>query len=509
MADNISDEQLDKLRVAMNQLKNSINSIDMNIGSMPSTSSSEGNSEDGYDGVVSAGSFCRIEPDGMKAWLYLMPPKPGTTYRKSDLTDFLEHNGIFRGFHSSNLSAMVKKGVYEREILVAEGQPVEQGINGYFEYLFSPGELGKPRIREDGSVDYTAMSELQNVHKGDKVAIYHEATDGIDGYDVRGNEIAAKLTKDIPPLRGRGIEKDGNDYYAVMDGKIELKGGAVDIRNVHTINGDVNNIIGKIEFFGDVIICGNVEAGVTIRAGRNIEIKGGASAVNMYAGGDIVIAKGIQGGEKAKVSAKGNVMADFIEYATIEAKGDVNANSILNSNVIANGIVKVNGRRGVILGGYVHGLKGLEAENVGNDMEVKTLVHAGYEGAAFERLIAVKKELADTRDQIAELVDKMADALREKRLRGSAMSAVTEKQLIEWDAEKDALFARQDSLESEDAKLSELIEAAEGAELVINGNVFSGTVVGVNADTHRVTKNTSFTKYVMEGGSIAARVLSR
>ena len=70
---------------------------------------------------LAEGTYLRIEEDEMAAWLYLTPPAEGQTYTKRDLENYLELNGVVKGYHSSNLSAMVKKKVYDREILVAKG----------------------------------------------------------------------------------------------------------------------------------------------------------------------------------------------------------------------------------------------------------------------------------------------------------------------------------------------------------------------------------------------------
>ena len=263
------------------------------------------------------GSYVKVASDGMSAWLYLTVPSMGKdNYNMEELKDFLNKNGVVTGYHRSNLAAMIKKKVYEREILVAQGQPATDGKDGYFEYKFDTEQRKAPKVMENGKVDYTNMSSLQNVRKGDIVAIYHHAEEGQDGYDVKGKVLTANRVKEVPPLKSSpAISNEANPdvYVAMKDGKIELKNGRIDIQALHEINGDVTLITGRVEFFGDVIITGNVESGVMIRAGRNIEIRGTVEAVNLFAGGDIILGRGIQGAQKAKVSARGSVFADFIE----------------------------------------------------------------------------------------------------------------------------------------------------------------------------------------------------
>lgn len=451
------------------------------------------------------GTYLRVEEDAMTAWLYLMSPEEGQNYSKGDLERFMQHRGIVMGFHSSNLSAIIKKNVYNREIIVAQGRQPMEGTDGYFEYLFTPDEYSAPKIREDGSVDYTNMSGLQNVHKGDKVAIYHYAVQGTDGYTVYGGALKVKPSKDLPPVRGKGITRENNEYFALSDGKVEAKKGKIDIQQVHQIFGDVTMIIGKVEFFGDVIINGNVESGVTIRAGRNIEVHGTTGNATLFAGGDVLLTRGIQGG--GKISARGNVFADFIENTTVEAGGVVQSNTILNAQIYAKDKVITTGKKGCIIGGYAHGLKGIQAMTVGSDVEVRTILHCGYEQEDYQKLLDMKHKEADTKEKLAELVDSMTDALREKRMRGSSTSADTEAKLSEWNKTKDMLFAELDNIEQERERLEEMMDESKGASIRVEGNLYRNVIIGINAEQMMVEKDTRFMKYTADRGVIEASVL--
>lgn len=454
---------------------------------------------------LAEGTYLRVEDDEMTAWLYLMPPAEGQTYSKRELESYLEQQGVVKGYHSSNLSAMVKKKVYEREILVAKGQESVPGSDGYFEYLFSPEEHVGPTIREDGTVDYSSMSALQNVHKGDKVAIYHYAVPGVDGYTVRDNVLKAAAARDLPPMRGKGITRENGVYYAQNDGKIEVKDGKIDIQNVHEIMGDVDAIIGKIEFFGDVIINGNVEGGVTIRAGRNIEIHGTTGGASLFAGGDVLLSRGIQGG--GKISARGNVFAEFIENTTVEAGGIVQSNVILNSKVSAKDKVITNGKKGAIIGGQVHALKSIEAMTAGNDVEVKTILHCGYQPESFDLLLENRRKEAEIKEKLARLVDSMTEALREKRRRGANTAMTTEANLSEWNRLKDEYFAELDKIGKEREELETTMEEGRESYIKVDGNLYRNVVISINSERMIMDRNTCYMKYTADKGVIEGTVI--
>ncbi|MCM1156097.1 MAG: FapA family protein [Roseburia sp.] len=500
MSTQFSSDQLDRLKMAMAKLKETVEPE----SAMPEEADVPVEEE---ESVLAKGTYMKVDEDEMAAWLYLMPPEPGTTYTKDDLISYLNRHGVVEGLHQSNLSAMIKKKVYNREILVAKGREIQDGANGYFEYLFAPEEYGVPKIREDGSVDYTNINALQNVKAGEKVAVYHQAIQSVDGCTVLGNVLPGKLYHDLPPMRGKGIRREDEAYYAQSDGKIEVKDGKIDIQNVHEISGDVDMIIGKVEFFGDIIIYGNVEEGVIIRAGRNIEIHGSTSLANLYAGGDIILSRGIQGGNKAKVSARGSVYADFIEHTTVEAGGIVQANIIMNSNVTAKDKVIATGKKGAIIGGYVNAIKGVEATNAGNVAEIKTIIHSGYEAQTHELLLDIRRKETDLKAKIADLVDTMSGALREKRMKGTQTSEATEKRLAEWDKLKDQYFIELDKIENERTGLEEVVEMSKGTEIKIDGNIYRGVVICINAEQMMIERNTCFMKYTAERGVIEGNVI--
>lgn len=503
---NFSEDQINKLKMAMEKMIDSVEQdINRENGNNLVMEQSSFDKWDSKGTNFAKGTYVRVDEDNMAAWLYVAPPDRRQTYVRSEIETFLQGHGIIKGYHSSNISAIIKKKVYEREILVAQGQDIIEGHDGSFEYLFTPEEYGVPKIREDGTVDYTNMSALHNVRKGDKVALYNYAVPGIDGYDVYGNEMKAKPVKDLPPMRGKGILREDNVYYAQSDGKIEVKDGKIDIQNVHEISGDVDGIIGKVEFFGDVVISGNVEAGVVIRAGRNVEVHGTCSAVTIFAGGDVVLTRGIQGG--GKISARGSVFADFIENTTVVANGSVQSNTLLNANVSAKDKVILTGKKGAIIGGYTHAVKGIEAMSAGNDVDLKTVLHAGYEEASYVRLLEVRQREVEVKDDLSKLVDAMSETLREKRLKGSLAASATDAKLLEWNKLKDEYFSELDELGKEKEKLEEIVKESKGAYIKIDGSIYANVMIGINMEKQLIDRSTSFMRYCGDNGVIESSVI--
>ncbi len=455
------------------------------------------------------GSYVYIEDDAMLAWLYLTPPENEDCYKEEEIYDFLKENGVNFGYHTSNIAAVVKKRIYGREVKAAAGKQPTAGTEGYYEYHFAPTSHQAPRIREDGTVDYASMHMLQNVAKGEKIATYHPATQGQCGWDVRGKETPAKAVKELPPLRGRNIQRivEEDIYISTIDGKISMENGKVDVQSQHEIMGDVTLITSRIEFYGDVIINGNVEAGVTIWAGRNVVIKGMAEAITVHAGGDIIIEKGINGSQKAKLAARGSVFADYIEYAFVEAGADVQANVIMNSTVNARGKVCLTGKRGSIIGGYTHGYLGVEAVNLGNDMEVHTWIHAGYKEETYNKYLEYLRMEQGLNKDLSEILTELTELVRMRQANSNVLLAGQQARLARLIQKKTNLTEELNHVKLEKESLNEEIVRGQGTRIKAAGRIYRGVTISIEMTVMPIESSTSYMIYRNQDGVILTEVV--
>lgn len=101
-----------------------------------------------------------------------------------------------------------------------------------------------------------------------------EAMQGTPGLDVRGNEIPVLEVKDRDIEATDGAEQDGNRIYASRDGRPYLKNGKVGVVPLLTVVGDLDKDTENINFDGDVVVKGNVQDNMVIKATGNISIIG-------------------------------------------------------------------------------------------------------------------------------------------------------------------------------------------------------------------------------------------
>ncbi len=330
------------------------------------------------DASLTYGWKVSIANDNMSATINITPSSSGSL-TPPDVTAYLQTCGVTAGIQYSVIEDMINRGLYYQDIVVAKGADPVNGENGSFEFHVRTSEISHPTIRMDGSVDYQSMTMIQSVQKGQKIVTYHPADPGKHGYDVRGREIRCKMGKEQVPLRGTGFEMspDGLTYYAALEGRVEYTGNKLYVRDVYELRGDLDLVRGRIDFRGDVIVHGNVRTGTMIRASRSITVEGSVEAATLIAGGDIVLKKGMQGGQRARISSGGTVFANFLEFTDVEAKGNIEANVIMNCRISAGRDIIVSGKRGTVVGGIAYAVSSVETTFIGNPAGIKTSVGVG------------------------------------------------------------------------------------------------------------------------------------
>lgn len=339
-----------------------------------------------------------ISEDQMSATLVYFPEEgKEQEITVSDLTDFLKAHGVKQGILNDALETIVREHKYGKVVEAAVGKKPTEGKDGEFLFHVQQGDAGKPRILENGSVDYKNISQFVMVKKGDLLAEYIPATPGEYGYTVDGKFLMPKRGKEKPPLKGKGflLSEDRRMYTAAITGKVEVQENRIEVSDICNISGDVDMSVGNLNFDGDIVITGNVCQGMTVCATGCIQVQGHVESAVLRAGKDIILASGMQGGGECLVQAGHDVSGKFFEYATIQAGHDIVCNYLLNCDARADGSILISGRRGMIIGGISKALERIEVTNLGNDVEVPTTVELG-----------MNRDMVARYSELAKLIDK-------------------------------------------------------------------------------------------------------
>ncbi len=441
-----------------------------------------------------------IAEDRMKATVRLAFPSGDEKYTVPEVIGALRANRVVLGIRTEAIMEMINLGHFEEDVVVAEGKEPELGEEGYYEFTLDMDKREEPDIREDGTVDYTSMNRLCNVAEGDRIAVYHPAIQGKAGFDVCGAEKIPKPMRDQPPLRSKHIRYDEQtlEYFATMAGKISRSGNNIEILSVHEINDNLDLTYGTVEFYGDIVINGNVEAGAVIRAGRNVTINGTVASGKVFAGGDVVLSKGAQG--QSRISARGNIYAEFLEFSDVEAVGEIHANYLLNANVKSSQRVYLDGKKGSVIGGYTHGLQGVEVRSVGNYTEPKSQVHAGFAEEDYQKYNALNEKEEKINNELAEIIAEMTELLKASKERGA-----TQKQkdrIFELNAKKDGSYATLDDIRGDKKILAQKMAQGNNAFVEVRQDACRNTTIGIDDLQLFLQKEESCTRYIRRNGMI-------
>ena len=344
----------------------------------------------------------RISNDEMSAYVTLPMRNVGDEYVIADVMAALSQSRVTYGIKQDKIREMVEQRNYGREVLVAEGKPLVPGRDAEFKFNFDTDLHKRPLVREDGSVDYWSIHSVEVVEEGQVIATYVEPVDGENGMTVRGKPLAARRGRPLPPLTGKGFERseDNRVYTASMSGKIEKSKNRITILPVYEVNGDADVNVGNIDFRGDVIIHGNVCSGEKIRCSGSLTVDGVSEGCTMEAGKDIILRGGVVGAEKTRITAKGSIIAKFIEYSYVEAEGFIEADSAMNSEITSYDRLYFHGNPGSVVGGSVFGCAGVEADCLGNSTEIKTEAGAGIHRKLRERQAKLENDIQEAKELI-------------------------------------------------------------------------------------------------------------
>lgn len=441
----------------------------------------------------------RITEDWMEAYMTVPPTGTPENYTVSYLTEVLHLNHVKIGILPDSLQRIIDNNLYNKEVLVAQGAEAQDGENGYFEYLFETNLSQKPIVLEDGTVDYKNIKMIELVEPGQKIAIYHPGTAGTNGYNLAAQFKLAKHGAELPPLKGTGFERmeDGVTYFATVGGKITELNNRVNIFPVHELFGDVDLSTGNIEFNGDVIIHGNVLEGMSIKASGTITVDKVVESAYIDGKKGVILRGGVLGKNGAKVRSKGNITAQFIEYADVKTDADIEADSFLDSNVYAGGSIKLNGKKGCIVGGTTHAVRSVEAREIGNQAGANTDVSVGVPQQVYAQMMTIDQETQDDECQLQRIEEGLTQF--ETIMRKKGLPFHNDPRRMALVKEKLRLSAQIAGRREEVVGLQRIINASDDACVQVVRNVYPGTRVSVDGQcvqVQEVQKAVEFKKYM-------------
>lgn len=429
-----------------------------------------------------------IAPDRMSAHLHIQPARGGRPPSFEDAMDTLVQEKVVFGVDQAAIEAALTSN---KAVKVATGVEPIPGKPTFFEALVEVNCSRHPRVNESGRVNWRDLGTMPSVKAGDVLMRRHPCEQGSDGTNIHNDPVSPVPIRDIPfnaRLVGVQISQDDpNVLVATEDGQPIMLLDGINVEPVASFKDGINIQTGNVDFVGSVTVSGDIQSGMTVRVGGDLTVEGVIEAADVEAGGNITVKGGIlgqlqqKGGEnevQARVYAKGNVMARYVDNARILAgQSVIIQEAMTNAEVMAIDRVSVGrpgGRRGYILGGFIRATQGVFAEYIGGPGSSTTRVFVGINPLIQEEMVNKKRFLSAKVKEHADLA-KVVKLLQQQPNKKNLLDKARHTMHIVTQEINRAI--------EEERALAADISMADAAEIEVSGGVFSGSRIAIGKKT--------------------------
>ncbi len=451
-----------------------------------------------------------VDNEKLKAHILVTEPlENGSGCSAEKALNALRDRNVVFGIDEKRVREALQEKNWERKILVAEGIAPIDGQDARLEYVFQSNNNAQPKMDDSGKVDFHDLGIVNNVRKGDLLVTKIPCKIGTPGTDVYGNTIPARHPKDISLPRGKNTVSDGEGIhlYAAADGHMNYVNNKIDINPVFNVVGDVDYSSGNIDFIGSIAIKGNVTTGFKVNAGGDIEIQGSVEGADVFARGSIIVKGGINGKMKGKVVAGVNVVARFIENATVEAGCNILAKeAIIQSQIKAGQSVKVTDRKAIIVGGIIQAAREVESKVLGSQLATQTIVEVGVNPYIKEEYYKLSKEQTAKNKEFQNI----SHNLQLYNKSGIAMEQLNEKKkevLIKLLDYYTVLRNELQEIENRVEDLEKEMKKYKHAEVKVLEVVYPGVRITIGDQIFTINDPVKYTRFLIEDGEIRTAAL--
>ena len=443
-----------------------------------------------------------VSEDRMSVTSRFYPPSDGASLMtEEEIRNDFKYNKITAEPDKEALDGFMKDRRYCTDYILVKGTPPKEGRDGYVEYKFNTDPIARPAPKEDGSVDFHALSTVRACGEGQVLAILHKEEHGEIGRDVFGEVKRPKEVKKAGLRHNKDCTlKDDGTLVSNVDGHVSLIDGVVFVSSVLELE-NVDVATGDINYEGNLLVNGNICTGYKVNVTGDIEVKGVIEAAEVTAGGQITVAKGINGMEKGVIKAGNSVVAKYINSATVESEGMIQAELILNSRVSAKDMIRVQGRKGFITGGYARAGSVIEARTIGSDMGGDTTIEVGVDPALKARHAKLIKENEEIRASLAR-TEPVLQATIDRIKRGEKLPPEHIAKMKELNNVIDQQKKTRDKNLEELAEIEVSFDSDTVAEVVVMSIAYAGTRIVVSDTSLVLKKDYQYCRFRREGADV-------
>lgn len=436
---------------------------------------------------TSEGSMISVSDDLMNAYVTLSPMGDISRYTTDYVMTLLFKARIRRGVMRQAIDEIISEHQFGVRMKVAEGKAPVDGQDGSYEVLFNRWISTDPEILEDGTADFGNILLFEETKMGDKLVIYHKAGVGEDGFTVTGQPLPAKKGKDLPPLTGKGfiLLNDKCTYVSAFNGVVRFDDSKLDVAKLDVITNETYNKTAP-EYPGCVVVKCDLSPGMIVKAVGDILVEGNMKRASLRAGGNIVIKGECKGenNDRCSIIAGGIVAAKKFDTVDIDAKGCVMSTSCVGCKIKTRDKVVMLGDNGVISGGTIDCINGVEASVIGNKYKRETVITIGVSSDVLEEYEKVKEQIRNIQDEMkvmSQNIEKFNSSnssnqsVVQMKIKVKMARSLKEKELTD-------LLAKRIELEKK-------VQNTTGATVMVSNIAYMGTLISIDGFMMRLHEN--------------------
>ncbi len=445
-----------------------------------------------------------VAPDRLSVKGRFYPPTAGgNLLDRDDIISEMVKCGVKYGVVEDTVAEFLNHRQYEEIFIIAEATRQVEGSDAVVTYYFNTDLTQKPKVNEDGSVDFHHLDVISSVSAGDLLAELTPAVQGKLGIDVCGGLLRPVKVKQRILRVGKNIKlsEDGLKAFSEVNGHATLEGEQIFVSNMYEVPANVDNSTGDIDYEGNVLVHGNVMTGFSINAKGNIVVEGVVEGATLVAGGHIILKRGIQGMDRGVLQANGNVISRFIESAMVEAGGYISADAIMHSNVSAKGDITVDGKKGFISGGNIRSGTMVCAKTIGSSMGTATNIEVGIEPAIITEYHDLGKEQENMKEEQEKNLQVLM-ALAKRIKLGEKLPPDKLLQFKKANETRERLTKYEEEIVERMKVLKEIIDSYEGGCVKVGSTAHPGVKLTISNAVYYVKTETPYCRFVKSQGDV-------
>ncbi|MFM2587507.1 FapA family protein [Vibrio sp. TBV020] len=372
---------------------------------------------------------------------------------------------------------------------VAKGKNPIQGADAKFIPLVkdpSKQVLAPKESDPDGKVDMLNLGETITVSENDPLMKRVPATKGTPGMTVQGKIIPPKPGNDAVIKEGKGTKISPNNpnlLVAATSGMPILKERGADVEDALCLP-TIGVATGHVKFKGNVVVLGNIESDMVVRATGSLTVGGFIESADVQAQGDIEVAKGIIGHNVSEddpksciVKSGGSIKANYAQFSELQAANDIHLSVHCLNNELRCGhdlvVSDAVEKQGTLSGGHAKVGGKVTCVNLGVEGDTATYVHA------FARFQMFKDRQAKLKEQYTQAQEQTMDIIRrELEFKKIPKAERTDEQEQALEADKQKANAHLEKMKhARDHNEQELSVALEECTVEVKNKVYTHVTV--------------------------------